>query len=361
MKILFAGGGSLGPVTPLIATSAALRRRVDHVAFAWAGTPEGPERAFAEAEGIDFYAVPVAKWPRYPDLRWFTFPRDAWRAARAAERMIDQVRPDVVASVGGFTAVPVIRAAASAGIPCVVHQLDKVPSWSNRLVAYRCASVTTSFSYDRPPFGARVRTEPIPTPTRFLPGDAPTRDEAARSFGLDPARPVVLVTGGGQGAVALNEAVYRHAEAWRTYAQVIHVCGRGKMESFEPREDYLVCELLDAESMRRAYAACDVVVTRAGMGALSEIASLSKPAVVVPIPKSHQVENIRAFSSAKAALYVSQDQPDFSDILFQQTNDLLTDADRRSAMGRAAHAFLPTDDGSALAERIERVARRKEK
>ncbi|MCR4256549.1 MAG: glycosyltransferase [Candidatus Uhrbacteria bacterium] len=357
MVILFAGGGSLGPVTPLIATARALRRLVPDVTFAWAGTPDGPEREFAEAEDMEFYGVPVAKWPRYPSMRWFAFPRDVARASRVARKVVERVKPDVVVSVGGFTAVPVIRATSTAGIPCVIHQLDKIPSWSNRLVAKRCASVTTSFEYERPPFGARVRTERIPTPTRFLSSDAPTRDEAVRSFGLDPARPVVLVTGGGQGAKALNEAVYRRRDAWRKKTQIIHVCGRGKMGEFESREDYLVCELLDADSMRRAYAASDVVVTRAGMGALSEIASLSKPAVVVPIPKSHQVENIRAFAAAKSALYVAQNQPDFADILFQQTTDLLTDAERRSMLGDATHAFLPTDDGNALAERIVRVAR----
>ncbi len=358
MIILFAGGGSLGPVTPLMATAGALRHRLFDVTFAWAGTPNGPECVFAEAEGMDFYPVPAAKWPRYPDVRWLTFPRDAWRAARTAERIVDRVRPDVVVSAGGFTAVPIIRAASAKGIPCLIHQLDKAPTLSNRLVAKRCASVTTSFSYDRPPFGS-VRTERIPTPTRFRPGDAPSREEAVRTFGLDPARPVTLVTGGGQGATALNTAVYDGMDKWRKKTQLIHVCGRGKMERLEPREDYLVRELLDAESMRLAYAASDVVVTRAGMGALSEIASLSKAAVVVPIPKSHQVENIRAFSSAKAALYVAQDQPDFAEILFQQATDLLADTDRRTALGNAAHAFLSTDDGTALADRVINCAKKK--
>ncbi len=291
-------------------------------------------------------------------MRWLTFPRDAWRAKRVAERIVDQTRPDAVVSVGGFTAVPVIRAATKRGIPCLIHQLDKTPTLSNRLVAGSCASVTTSFSYDRSPFGARVHTERIPTPSRFTKDSAPERDEAIRSFGLDASRPVVLVTGGGQGAQALNEAVYKKADAWKNTAQMIHICGLGKMDRFEPREYYLVCEMLDAESMRCAYAACDVVVTRAGMGALSEIASLSKPAVVVPIPKSHQVENIRAFSTEKAALYVAQDQPDFADILFQQTVDLLKDADRRQTLGKAAHNFLPTDDGRAFATRINQIISR---
>ncbi len=352
MKILFAGGGSLGPVTPLIAVAQVLRRGFPDAAFAWAGTPDGPERAFAEAAGMAFYGVPVAKWPRYPSTRWLTFPRDLLKAARVAGRIVSQVRPEAVVSVGGFTAVPVIRAASARGIPCLIHQLDKVPTWSNRLVARRCVSVTASFPYERPPFGARVRTERIATPCRFRVEDAPSRAEAARSFGLDPARPVTLVTGGGQGAQALNEAIYRTLDAWTAKTQLIHVCGRGKMNGFEPREDYLACELLEAEAMRRAYAASDLVVTRAGMGALSEIASLSKAAIVVPIPGSHQVENIRAFAKEKAAVYVAQNQPDFADILYQQAADLLADAGRRDTIGQTAHSFLPTDDGTALASRV---------
>lgn len=355
MTILFAGGGSLGPVTPLIAVSHALRRLAHDVRFTWAGTPTGPERAFAEAESMDFFEIPIAKWPRYPDVRWLTFPIDTFRAKRLARSVIERVQPDVVVSVGGFTAVPVIRAAFAKGIPCVIHQLDKTPTLSNRLVAKLCASVTTSFEYEKPPFGARVKTERIPTPTRFQAADMPTREDAVRAFGLVADRPVTLVTGGGQGAAALNEAVYARVDAWTKKTQVIHICGHGKMAGLEPRMDYLVRELLDAESMRKAYAASDVVVTRAGMGALSEIASLSKASVVVPIPRSHQTENVRAFAATRSAVFVAQEQPNVADIILQQTSDLLDHEDRRKEFGRKAHAFLPTDDGIALAERVLHV------
>lgn len=344
MTILFAGGGSLGPVTPLLAVARALRRLEPGVSFAWAGTPQGPERALAEAEGMDFFEVPVAKWPRYPDIRWLTFPRDIYLASRYSQRLIAKIEPDAVVSVGGFTAVPVIRAASKRGIPCFIHQLDVVPTWSNRLIERRCISKTSSF--------VQTGYEQLPTPVRFQLANAPSREEAARSFGLDPSRPIVLVFGGGQGAQALNDAIHVRLDAWLKRTQLIHVTGRRKMEGLEPRVDYAVCELLDAESMRRAYAAADVVVTRAGIGALSEIASLSKAAVVVPIPKSHQVANAMAFSSAKAALFVTQEQPSFGEILRQQVTDLLHDAHRRTEMGETAHRFFPTDDGSGLAASI---------
>lgn len=351
MKILFAGGGSLGPVTPLLAVARALRHLTKHVSFVWAGTPHGPERELAVAEGMEFFEIPVAKWPRYPDRRWMTFLWDVQVASQKSKVMIEKTMPDAVVSVGGFTAVPVIRAASKRGIPCFIHQLDVVPTWSNRLIERRCASRTSSFiqkGYDR-----------FPTPVRFQPSDMPSREAGVSSFGLDSARPVTLVFGGGQGAKALNEAIHVRLEAWLKNTQLIHVTGRNKMEGIESRSGYVVRELLDAEAMRNAYAAADVVVTRAGIGALSEIASLSKAAVVVPIPQSHQVANAMAFASAQAALFVTQTQPSFAEILRQQTVDLLADADRARKMGEAAHTFFETDDGTALALRIiEKIPRR---
>jgi UDP-N-acetylglucosamine--N-acetylmuramyl-(pentapeptide) pyrophosphoryl-undecaprenol N-acetylglucosamine transferase len=328
----------------MLAVAHALKRLAPDSKFVWAGTPNGPEREITEKEGIQFYSIPVAKLPRYPDKRWATFPFDLLQASRAARKIIHQVKPDAVLSVGGFTAVPVIRAAAKQGIPCFIHQLDVAPTLSNKLVATKCVSKTSSFK--------REGYELLPTPTRFQAGDVPSREAAASAFGLDASRPIVFVMGGGQGAKALNEAIAMRLDAWLGRTQMIHATGRGKMDGVMPRDGYVVCELLDTEAMRHAYAAADVVITRAGIGALSEIAALSKPCIIVPIPKSHQVENAKVFSTAKAGLFVTQEQVEFDEILFQQAVGLLGDQGRCRTMGEAAHAFFPTDDGTALAERI---------
>jgi UDP-N-acetylglucosamine--N-acetylmuramyl-(pentapeptide) pyrophosphoryl-undecaprenol N-acetylglucosamine transferase len=337
MNILFAGGGSLGPVTPLLATAAALQRLDPSVELFWAGTPDGPERALVEAQGIKFYPIPVAKLPRYFDIRWLTFPFDSMKASRIAHHVIHEVHPDAVVSVGGFTAVPIIRAAAKHGIPCLIHQLDMTPTLSNRAVERMCISKTSSFK--------TAGYEQLPTPTRFQLQDI--------GMHAPNPKPVVLVMGGGQGAQALNDALASKLDRWLEKAAVIHIAGIGKLPAETNRDGYSVHELLDAEGMRRAYAAADVVVTRAGIGSLSEIAALKKTAIIVPIPKSHQVANALAFDQAKAGLYLKQDQEDFADILFQQAMALLADASRREAMGEAAHAFFPTDDGSALARKIK--------
>lgn len=345
MKILFAGGGSLGPVTPMIAVAHALKRLDPSVTFAWAGTPDGPEREVTRVEGIPFFAVPVAKLPRYPDKRWLTFPRDTLHASRVAKRLIEEIKLDAVLSVGGFTAVPVIRAAAKRGIPCLIHQLDVTPTLSNKLVASKCVSKTSSFK--------QTGYDQVPTPTRFRVEDLPGVEVAAHAFGLDVSRPITLVLGGGQGAEALNRAIAKRLDAWLEVTQIIHSTGKGKTAGSKSRAGYFVGESLDAEAMRNAYAAADLIVTRAGIGTLSEsLAALSKAGIIVPIPKSHQVENAKAFSTAKAGLFVAQDQMEFDEILFQQAVGLLNDVARRMAMGDAAHRFFLTDDGTALAQRV---------
>lgn len=346
MTILFSGGGSLGPVTPLLAVARALKRLAPGLKFVWAGTPDGPERALVQAEGIAFHAIPVAKLPRYPDTRWLTFPYDMARAWGVSNKLIEEVRPDAVLSVGGFTAVPVIRSAASHGIPCLVHQLDLRGTWSNKLVAKKCVSRTSSF--DQPGY------ERLATPTRLVVEDLPMREVAAASFGLEADEPTVLILGGGQGALAINQAFSKKKDAWLKKFQVIHSTGKGKLAGAKSAKGYYVAEQFDADEMARAYAAADLVITRAGIGTLSECASLSKPAIIVPIPGSHQVENAKAFSSAKAGLFVAQDQVEFEDILLQQATDLLEDESRRQIMGMTAHNYFPTDDGTALAERVLR-------
>src|SRR5687768_15055922 len=117
MKIAFAGGGTLGPVTPLLAVAKAIKiassriPRNDKSEFVWFGTAEGPERALVEAEGMKFIPITVAKLPRHFDIRLFTFPFDSMKAHREAREALMSIKPGVVVTAGGFTGVPVVKEA----------------------------------------------------------------------------------------------------------------------------------------------------------------------------------------------------------------------------------------------------------
>ncbi len=354
MTIVFAGGGTLGPVTPLLAVAKqikiALSRspRNDDVEFVWLGTPDGPERLVVEKEGFRFIPITVAKLPRHFDIRWFTFPFDSMKAQKEAREALTSFKASVVVTAGGFTGVPVVKEASKLGIPCVMHQLDLVPGLSNRAVAKQCASVTTSFTYEKPPFGA-VSTS-IATPVRFSQEDLCRREDALAHFGFESSKPIVAIVGGGTGAMALNQALDERLAEWLTFAQVLHVVGNGKLQSVKKQTDgYFQTEFLDADGMVNMYSCADLIVTRAGIGSLSEIAALSKPALIVPIPGNQQEENAKAFHRAKAGLYVKQDQEDFSGVLVKLAKHVLSDRVEMQRMGKEAHAFFKTDDGEELA------------
>ncbi len=353
MTILFVGGGTLGPVMPLVACARAIRRLSPKAQCVWIGTPIGPEAAIIARESIPFSSLPVAKLDRFPSWRWLTFPFDWARARQKAKRLIDDMRPDIVVSVGGYTAIPIVLAAAARGIPCATHQLDLEPGRTNAMIAKHCASVTTSFAYEVAPFGDRVRDERIATPVAIAEKQSPTAEVAKRHFGFDANRPVVLIFGGGSGAQFLNKHVARTLDVWLSFTNVLHGTGIGKTAALDAskRKGYFARALF-MEDMRAAYAAADIVIGRGGMGTLSEIAWAKKTAIVVPIPNTHQETNARAFEERGAAIVVDQKSKSVDEDILTAAKLLLTDGAERRAMGARAHETIPTDDGTALAKRV---------
>lgn len=345
--ILFAGGGTLGPVAPLLAVLHRLKEADASLRFVWAGTDSGPEQEIIEQEGIPFVAIPIAKLPRYLSSQLLTLPFSYGQARRMSRKLLDAFHPKLVLSAGGFTAVPVVQEAYQRRIPCISHQLDVEPGLSNRMIARYSRYVTTSFSYAHSPFPVGTNSYVIPTPSRFRLDDMPTREASCRAFGFDAQRPVVLVTGGGTGALPLNEAIAHIRKRLPSSCQVLHLTGRGKSTNIvSDGPGYIVLPFL-SDDMRTAYAAADIVVSRAGMGALSELSALRKAAVLVPLPHSPQEANAHALRDS--VLTVLQDRDGWMEQMRAHIEMLLRDGALRQRMGIALSDALPTDDGSALA------------
>ncbi len=335
----------MGPVTPLLAVLRRIRERDASVQVLWAVTPHGPERDVLSQEGIEMVTIPVAKLSRFPDMTWLMWPVNYLRAHRAAARIFQTRQIDLVVGAGGFTQVPVMRVAKRKHIPCAIHQLDAVPTLSNRLVAAGCRFVTTSFSYEASPFRS-VSSERVATPCRFVGVTLPSAEEARRYFQLDPRRQTVFMFGGGTGAAALNQAVDMMRSRADSSFQIIHLTGRNKIETrrTDLSQGYIVADFFDERQMSMAYAAADVVVSRAGIGAMSELACLKKAAIIVPIPGSHQEANADRFPFP----VVYQDNG-FVPVLEGAIRALLADPGHCEEIGEAAHKAFPTDDGTALA------------
>ncbi|MCC7357244.1 glycosyltransferase [Candidatus Uhrbacteria bacterium] len=341
MKVLFTGGGTLGPVTPLIAIWRQMKHLEPECEAFWVGTEKGQERSIVEGERIPYFSMHVAKLPRYFSFDTVRFPLAYWKATQQAKRLLEKIRPDVVVSVGGFMGVPLIRQASKQGIPCAIHQLDAEPGLANRLVAKKCKSVTTSFSYDQPAFPG-VESEQLQTPCRFSKN---TINKTKTSAKLR-----LFVLGGGTGAIGLNELIAKSLPKLLKIADITHLTGIGKGAEHQKKIDGYSCnEFFNEHQMLLAYQSADIVIARAGLGTISECAALKKATILVPMPNSHQEKNVAFLGNAVESIV--QNAEDASEQLIALIQKKLSKPQDRLLIGLALHEALPTDDGSALAKR----------
>jgi len=352
MHIIFTGGGTLGPVTPLIAVMHAIRAKRPDATFAWIGTEDGPEARVVREAGIDFRAIPAGKLRRYMDGRNLTDLVRIMRGVFEARRILKEVDASAVVSAGGFVAVPVAWAARSLGIPVHVHQQDVIPGLANKLTIPVAGSMSVALESSLDNF---KKMQPVWTgnPVRSVVATG-SRDEAIRVFGLDASVPTILAMGGGTGAARLNELVRGALPALLAHANVIHVAGPGKAEGERRAHRYAQEELL-TDTLPHALAAADVVVTRAGMGALTELASLGKPVVIVPMADSHQEANAVAYARASGAPFVAETKTDlatFAKVIL----DLLADEPRRAAIGKGMAAMHRPDAAARIADTVIALA-----
>ncbi len=349
--IALVGGGTMGPTAPLLALYKKLHELHPHDKFVRAGTPEGPERQPVEELHIPFVSIPVAKFPRYFSKTLFTWPFDYLKARNAAREFVDKWKPDLVIGAGGFTQVPIIRYAAQKNIPCLIHQLDFLPSLSNVSVADKCKLITTTFTYHYKKFRSKADEIPIATPNRFADVQLPEKSAAVQHFGLTITKPVVLVVGGSTGSRALNTVLENDLDNWCECRQIIHITGKGRSDGSQKYPGYVRREFMNKDELILAYAAADIVISRAGMGAITDFAALSKPCVLVPIPHSHQEKNTRHLGHS--VIEVKQGENFYQD-LNRAVRKLLRNPDEQRRLARELHQLIKTDDGTQWAGLVER-------
>jgi len=305
MRILFTGGGTLGSVTPLLAIAEEIRCQVSGVSFVWIGTRKGPERKLVEDAGVKFLWMWTPKWRRYFDVRNFFAPIFLGMSVCWAFCLLMVRRPDVIVTAGGFMGVPLVWAGWFFRIPTLLHNQDVRFSLANRLVAFYVSRITYALPDTLP---SRFKKKAIwtgnPIRSFVLQGD---RSGGLKLCGFSDQRPTILVVGGGTGAQQLNAIVIEALPELTKKYQVIHVTGRGKIGTQVSRYAGRYCcfEFVTRE-MGDLLAAADLVITRAGMGFLNELAALGKSMVIIPIPRSHQEENARYFQKKGSAIVLDQ-------------------------------------------------------
>lgn len=340
MRIIFSGGGTLGPVMPLIAVAEELRKIKKHsLVLQWVGTYGGTERSVIRSHDIAYRSIIGAKWRRYLSIKTFFEP--LWFVISLLQSffIIVRFKPHVLMTAGGFVSVPLHLIAWLFGIPTLVHQQDLTVGLANRIMGFFATKITVTFAHMQKSFASRKTIwTGNPVREKILCGD---KDRAIARFHLDPKKQSVLIFGGGSGARGINELVARGIEVVLAHANVLHVTGQGKeiIAPFIRTPDratllthYHSFEFLMDEEMGDAYAAADIIVCRAGLSSISEISALGKAAIIVPIEDSHQMKNVEFFLEKRAIAMVLESEG--SEKLMEVIVNLLKDHLERLQLGK---------------------------
>lgn len=344
---LLAGGGTAGHVNPLLAVADALRARDPEAVVLVLGTREGLEARLVPERGYELLFVDKVPFPRRPDKAAAAFPARFPRAIAQVRAHIRARGVDVVVGFGGYASAPAYVAARRERVPFVVHEANARPGLANVLGARRAAGVGVAF--EGTPL-KRSRVVGMPLRREIVTLDrAALRAEAAAHFGLDPARPVLLVFGGSLGAQRLNEAFGEgHGTAWRDVLdagwQLLHITGERSELSDPGVPGYVVRRYVDR--MELAFALADAIVSRAGAATVSEISALGIPTVYVPYAVGNGEQALNASSAVRAGAAVLIPDADFTgERVRSEVIPLLGDDARRAAMTAAA-ASVGTRSGT---------------
>ncbi len=320
-RILFTGGGSAGHVVPNLAIMHELR--YTHELF-YMGT-DGIEKGLVTRAGFPFLEVNCPRLVRKLTFSNLKIPFALHAAKKRALELIQETRPDLVFSKGGYVSYPAVWAAHKLSIPVLTHESDLTPGLCTKLIKTKCKFVLTSFPETAEKFQNGICTG-SPIRREVLCGE---RSRARHKYGFSEEKPVLLVLGGGSGSRALNEAIEKNLPALLVRFQILHLCGMGASPK-SGGHGYLP-RAFEAD-MGSAYAAADLVLCRAGSNTVFEVLTLKKPALLVPLSKSgrgDQVENALYFQR-RGLVHVLPETELFK--LNEELSSLLSDEALRAAL-----------------------------
>ncbi len=351
MKILFTGGGTMGPVTPLLSIVESLRLHNEKSEFVWIGTPNGPEANVIKNYDIPFFDLPVARLPRYVSVEWLMLPYNLLVAFIKAARIVYKEKPDLIASAGGYTSVPVVIVGRILRIPVWIHQQDVLPILTNKICAPFANLITVAFEKSLGDF-PKNKTELVGNPVRgsLFSGK---EENAVKLFGLNADKLTVLVLGGGSGSKWINDAMLEIGEDITSVANVIHITGVGKRNSaLNDFADYTAVEFLSNE-MKDVLAVADLVVGRGGMGMITELSALSKPSILIPLPNSPQKYNVDILGDAVVVFDQSRSVNDLKYTILE----LLEDNEERFRLSSKIKKILKTNISEELIILLKRLVK----
>lgn len=368
-KILISGGGTGGHIFPAIAIADALKQKVPGAELLFVGALGRMEMQKVPEAGYAIEGLWISGFQRNLSWRNLSFPFKLVSSLCKAAAIIRRFRPDVVVGVGGYASGPTLKMAARKGIPTVLQEQNSLPGVTNRLLAKKAAKICVAYPGMEKYFPAAkiiLTGNPIRSKVISIEGK---RAEALEFFALDAKRKTILVVGGSQGARSVNVAV---AENLKTLAaeniQMIWQTGLLQAEwaqqmidehlSEEERGHFKVHAFINR--MELAYAAADVVISRAGAIAISELSAVAKPCIFIPLPSAaedHQTKNAVSLEQRQAAIHL----PDAKAVeaLGKIAVALIGDRERQQTLSVNIKKNAVEDSAGRIADEILKLVQKK--
>lgn len=366
VSVILAGGGTAGHTSPLIATAQAIAAAEPDAQITCVGTARGLETRVVPEAGLNLELVPAVPLPRKINADLFKVPFRLAGAVRVAKKILRDHGADVVCGFGGYASLPAYLAARALKVPVVIHEQNALPGLANKIASRFAVAVLTSFPSTELP-GARFEGLPVGQSITDLAetGRASHAAGARQEFGLNPDLPVLLVSGGSQGARSLNDAAVDAADRLLAAGiQVLHVWGPknfhdGLTERDDPATGARYVPVRYVDAMERAYAASDLMLARSGAGTVVEVATLGLPAIMVPLPigNGEQARNAKPLVDVSAAICIDNSELT-ADRLVREVQALFAAPGKLAAMSQAAQQLMRPGAARRVADIVLAAARK---
>lgn len=342
--IALAAGGTAGHIEPAIACAKAILELNPQAEVFIVGTEKGLERNIVPQRGLDLTLIPATPFPRKLSLSLFSLPFRYLAAERIAEQLLKSRKVDCVIGFGAYVSLPVYMAAKKLKIPVVIHEGNKKAGLANYLGSKFANEVFQMFPNSIS--GAKTIGMPLRREITNLNKEA-SRIAARQSFGLNPTLPTLLVFGGSQGAQSINKAVVESlSELQKLNIQILHAIGNKNIIDESTKQFSFYHPVAYIEKMELAYAAADLVISRAGAMTIAEQSVLAMPAIYVPfaVGNGEQSKNVESLVKDGGGILVA-DADLSSAVLIKKVTELILNPAKLQEISQVAskHALRDAD------------------
>jgi UDP-N-acetylglucosamine--N-acetylmuramyl-(pentapeptide) pyrophosphoryl-undecaprenol N-acetylglucosamine transferase len=361
-RIIISGGGTGGHIFPAISVANALRRIDPEMEILFVGAEGRMEMEKIPAAGYRIVGLPVAGIHRSFTLKNITVLIKLLKSLNMAKKVIKEFKPDVVVGVGGYASGPVLRQAGRMGIPTLIQEQNSYAGVTNKLLAKRASAICVAYDGMDKYFPAEKIIKTGNPVRQNFDNLKSLESEALSFFNLKKGFPVILVLGGSLGAGSINKSLSENINKLRdSDCQWLWQTGKHYFENVNALISLSFSENISVHGfinrMDYAYAAADIILSRAGAGTISELCLVGKPVILVPSPnvaEDHQTRNAKALSEKEAAVLISDDQA--SEKLVDEAIKLISDKTRRYQLSQNILNMADRDADIRIAEEVLKLA-----